>query len=242
MRLTVLLIFISTFAGAPATAYASEQSAIDAYFAPWTRPKGMETLRHLARCVVERHPTSAQAFVREVGSDLEMRARSSEVLDPKCIKLFFFKNSTTQISPPTYLPLLAEFLLRKDYGAGQLPSFTGIPPLDHPALPDLPVASVHPRYRDAFTLDKALVRLEKAAECIARTVPERVLELAATEPDSSPEVNVLAGLYQAHPTCVAPSSQYSFPNFAKRGALIMNLYRLVDIARPVVQNEVSPDA
>jgi len=236
------LVLVSAFVCAPATVYANEQAAIDGYFAPWSGPKGLDTLRHLARCVVERHSSSAQGFVREVGGDQEMRARSAQVLDDKCIKMFFFRNSTTRISAPTYLPLLAEVLLRRDYATGQLPSAAGIPPLDHPALPDVPVESVHPRYRDTFLVDKALVRLEKSAECVARAVPERVFQLAKTEPNSAAEAETLAVLDNANPACGLGNSQYTFPNFAKRGALLMNLYRLVDTARPVTDSRVEPRA
>jgi len=242
LRLSFSSLLILALFGAPGAAYANGQAALDGYFAPWSGPNGLSTLRHLASCVVERHPGAAQSIVREVGGDAELRARTDQLIDSKCIKMFFFRSSRTSISPPTYLPLLAEALLKRDYVAAQLPSVEAVAPLNHPALPDVPIESVHPRHRDSFIVDKALVQLELATECVARAEPAKVLLLASALPDSPAEREALAALDSASSSCGRDSLQHTFPTFARRGALVMNLYRLVDAARPVAHREVAPDA
>lgn len=234
-----VLILLALF-GVPVSAYAQDQLAVDAYHAPWSEAKELKTLRHLAFCVVEKHPAAAQIMVREAGDDVILRKLSDQLIDPKCIKMFFFRSSTTRIAAPTYSPLLAEALLLRDYSSGKLPAFTGVEPLDHPALPAVDIDSVHPRYRDSFRVDRALLRLNKVTECAARARPDDVVSLAQTTPDSDDEIAAMDGLTNTIAVCESGNPTLQFPPFAVRGALITNLYRLADAARPVAYRGITP--
>ena len=226
------------FICAPAV-YADTQLALDQYYEPWSGPNGLETLRHMASCVVDRHPAVAQDFVRMGGSELDLRAKIDDLIDAKCVKMYWFRNSKTTIVPATYLPLLAEALLKRSYSAGQIPSVDGVGPLEHPALPDVAIETVHRNYREVFIVDKAIVQLEQMGECVARREPARVFQLAQTSPGSPDENSALSALASAIATCSGDRRQYATPTFARRGAFVANLYRLADAARPVTLQEVT---
>ena len=236
----LVLVLLACF-GAPSAACADDQVTIDRVFSSWAKPKGLVTIRHMAYCVVDRHPHAAQTIVREMGADSDLQARSGQLIDSKCVKQYFFRVSATRISSPVYLPLLAEALLLRDYG-GQLPDVAHVKQQDHPALPEVELDGVHPRYREAFLVDRTLHRLNLVADCGARTAPDNVFNLARTSPDSIDENKALGALEHSISACGGNDLTYKFPTFVWRGALVINLYRLVDAARPVAHPEVNSGA
>ena len=226
--------------GCATAALADSQATVDQYFEPWSGPKGLDTLRHLATCVADRHPASAQRFIRSLATDLELRANSKDLMDPNCIKMFFFKNSNTRIAADMYGNLLAESLLNKSYSASNLPSLAGVAALDQPALPDVPLEQVHKKYREMFALDKVLVKLERSSECIARSAPPQVLTLAGSKPSSPEEAAAFSALDGATVACGGDKLAVNIPVFARRASLVSNLYRLADAASPVTLQEANP--
>jgi hypothetical protein len=224
--------------GCATAAVADLQTSVDQYFEPWAGPKGLDTLSHLAACVVERHPASAQKFVRSLGDDVDFRADSRKLMDPKCMKMYFFKNSQTRIDPELYAKLLAEKLLGRSYSSASFPSIIGVAALDQPSLPDVPLETVHKKYQQMFAVDKVLVGLERTSECAARAQPAMVLALAATKPDSAEEAAELSALDKVTTVC-GGKLQVNIPVFAKRASLVSNLYRLADAASPVTLREAT---
>lgn len=236
-RVSLFVLFVSVAVGVPVAAFAEDQATIDEYYSPWANPRALTNLRHLATCVVDRHGTVAQEFVRQMGSEKELRARSKQLIDDRCLRALLFRASATRVDSSVYYPMIAEALLMKNYSADQLPPTAGVGPLEHPSLPDVPIETVHPHYRDSFVVSSAVRHLQAASECAARVEPELVFALAQTEPESTTERQALSSLDSILNACGAGPLQYSYPAFVKRGALVANLYRLVDAARHSPQPE-----
>jgi hypothetical protein len=221
-------------------ARADQQELFDDLFSAWSGPKGLETLRHLASCTSKRFPQTAQAFIRSDG-DPEFFAKNQKTLmNNKCIKMYFFKNSITHVGPHIYAPILAEYLLLQDYDITGLPDISGVPPFEHLEVPK--VEGLDPRLEELFAAQEIANDLERTAECVARADPQAVFHLAQAKPASLNESTHLTGLQGNLANCGAGKLPVSVPQFVWRGLIVAKLYRLVDAARPVTYDEVTPDA
>jgi hypothetical protein len=238
--------FISAFVlgclATPTSASADAQSTIDGMLSHWSEPKGLDTIRHLANCTAKRFPASSQNFIRVVGDETYILSNKNTLMNNKCFKTYWFKNSVTTAVSYIYAPLLAENLLVQNYDVSNIPDLGQVDELDHPALPLVDIDDVHPRYRDMFVVDKITDDLERITECVARAHPQDVFRLAETVPESADESSRLNALQPAITNCGGAKLTVTVPSFLWRGALVKNLYRLVDAARPVTHSEVTPNA
>jgi hypothetical protein len=241
-RLAFSILAPALCLAAHGVARADETAAIDLYFSIAANKSDRSTLHEFAYCTVGRHPADAQEMVRKQGTDEDLLKHSATLVDGGCLKAAVFKSKRARLSAPVYLPVLAEALLVRDYAASNLPSVNSVEPLEHPSLPDVDISKVYPRYRSQFEFDWALHRLDVLGECVARADPQAVFSLSKTEHDSAEEDAVLGSLQGTISSCNGTALGFKPQPFVWRGALVMNLYRLVDAARPVAHEEVKAGA
>ena len=214
-----------------AVAQTSDQAVIDQYWARWNDGEGLKLLNHLAKCVAERHPAAADAFVTNTTDATALQKDQEHLVDTGCIKKYWFRTSSTTIDPEAYRPMLAEALLTTSYSSGSIPAVNAVTAeLDRPRLPNVPIEKVHPYYRVMFLIDKHNAALAGYGECIVRQQQDAVLALAVTPLNSEEEATALAEIEKASPNCDPYRPDVSFPSYVRRGDLMLQLYSLTRLA------------
>lgn len=220
------------FAGAlssasPAMAQDGGQRVVDTYFARWNEGDGLKLLDHLARCVADRHPQAADAFVLENENAYAFQSDQARLVDTSCIKKYWFRSSSTTIDQDMYRPMLAEGLLSMmGPEVAATPFVATSVALTRPHLPDVPINQVHPYYRDMFHLSHAWTNLARYSECVARTQPDAVRKLVSIPRNSPEEQAAIAEIDQSVTECAAERPTLSFPSYVRRGDLMLQLYAL----------------
>lgn len=226
-RLTLLVVATAAVFAVPAAAQQSDQALIDEVFAPFGDKENIKHLDYTARCVAEKYPLASDAFVRNSSDSTALFKDQDRLLDSKCLKEYFFRSSSTTYDPGTYQVILVEALLKLAQADLSLSvQFDNVASPDQPRLPDVPISQVHPFYRSVFVIDKLEAQLSQFAECAARSRPDAVLALAATKRDSAEETAVLTDIESSPAECAAKRPTVSFPAFARRGELMLQLYLL----------------
>ncbi|MEE4153922.1 MAG: hypothetical protein V2I27_07155 [Erythrobacter sp.] len=228
------LVLTSPLAAAP-----SDQAMIDAHMARWN-PESVMLLGHLADCVAEKHPQTADAFVRNTSDSTALSKDQARLVDTACIKKYWLRSSRTTVDPELYRPLLGEALVTRALSAAAMPSFDRLTQgPDNPRLPDVPIGEVHPYYRSMFTVDRYLGELADHSECVARAQPQAVLALGTTKRGSAEEASAIARLDAAAPGCADRRPAVTFPSFLRRADLLLQLYLLSRLAGSPVLQRVS---
>lgn len=222
-----LCALVALVLSSPLSAEQSDQALIDDAFGTLAGEENLKLLDYTARCVVGKYPLAADAFVRNTTDATAMLKDQSRLLDDKCLKQYFFRSSMTTYEPGIYRLMLAEALLGLALADKSLSvQFDTVPAADQPRLPAVPVSEVHPFYRPLFVVDQHEAQLSQFADCSVRSRPDAVLALAATKRGSVEEAAALADLESAPADCAAKRPSVSFPAFARRGELTLQLYLL----------------
>lgn len=233
LRLPIAVAMLASISLPALAAPTSEQVAIDGIYAVWQVGDRLKLVKHLAACVADRHPDAAKAFVSNVTDAYAFQNDQERLVDTKCMKRYWLRDSTTSVSAGVYKPMLAQALLLKSYGNGALPPVDRVKgPNDRPTLPAVPAAEVHPFYQNMFVIDRAETRLAETSECIARSRPGQVMALARMVAGSAEERAALNDLDGSAAHCRTAEMSVVFPAFARRGSLMLELYRLVSRAEP----------
>jgi len=223
----------------PGAAQGSDQELIDAHMARWNA-ESVTLLGHLAECVAERHPQSADAFVRNTSDSTALSNDQARLVDTACIKKYWFRSSSTTVDPELYRPLLGAALVRLAHAAVAVPDLGAVTQgPDNPRLPDVPIGEVHPYYRAMFTVDRYLGQLSDYSECVARAQPQAVLALGSTKLGSAEEASAIARLDASASNCADRRPAVTFPTFLRRADLLLQLYLLTRLAGSPVPQKVS---
>lgn len=211
----------------PLLAQSSDQAVIDDAFGSLGDEENLKHLDYMARCVVVKHPVASDAFVRDSTDATAMLKDQERLLDDKCMKEYWFRSSTTNYEPGMYRAILAEALVGLARADNSLSvAFENVGSADEPRLPSIPVDEVHPFYRPLFVVDKHEAQLSQFSECAVRSRPDAVIALAATKRGSAEESAALSDIEATPAECAAKRPTVSFPAFARRGELMLQLYLL----------------
>jgi|GEM_PF-3452499 len=226
--LKTLLCALTAFASCDVlAAEPSDQALIDEAYGALGSQENLKHLDYMARCVVKKYPLAADAFVKNTTDAMAMLKDQVRLLDDKCMKQYWFRGSNTNFEPGMYRAILAEALVGLALADKSLAVQLGdVPVADTPRLPRVPVSDVHPYYRPAFVVDQHEAQLSQFADCAVRSRPDAVVALAATKRGSAEEAGALADLEGVPADCAAKRPSVSFPAFARRGELMLQLYLL----------------
>lgn len=208
-------------------AVASDQAIIDEAYGALGSEENVKHLDYMARCVVNKYPLAADAFVMNTTDAMAMLKDQARLLDDKCMKQYWFRGSNTNFEPGMYRAIVAEALVGLALADKSLAVQLGdVPVADKPRLPGVLVSDVHPYYRPTFVVDQHEAQLSQFADCAVRSRPDAIVALAATKRGGAEEAAALADLEAAPAECTAKRPSVSFPTFARRGELMLQLYLL----------------
>ena len=225
--LSVLKALVISAALIAGPAMAGEQERVDEFSDRWQDGDWLPNLSYLAKCTSERFPELARTYVMNAVNPDMLMERQEEFASGKCVKAKWFKTSATALEPNLFQQMLAENLLINELQGSSLSDVSAVDgPNERIVLPDISFDAFPEFYARQLVVEQAFSRLSEVSECVSRREPSGVLKLLSTERRSVEESAALGALQGSFVDCGSENLAVTFPDFMRRGSLVLELYRL----------------
>lgn len=203
----------------------AQEDPLEDFYRPWSEARSQFNLRKQAACVAEGYPDIVRKMILEELDVPDIWKLEPGVFEP-CYAASLIHDNRISMAQPIYNWVLAEKLILMEGRPVASASLVGVAPLDREEIAQ-GIESLPETARKTLVFQNELLRLDAIGECVARHATAQAYDLVFSKANTPEEQERFAALLPTVENCKDSSLTADPPVFFWRGAITINLFRLV---------------